>query len=67
MNFEEERLIRKSEVLYLTGINASSTMYDMIRRGDFPAPYKLTNRISVWKYSDVANFINNIKRGSGDI
>ena len=66
MSLQEERLLRKDEVLYVTGIKASSTLYDMIRRGDFPAPYKLTSRTSVWKYKDVAHFIDNIGRRSRD-
>lgn len=60
----EERLLRKNEVLQITGIKASSTLYDIIRRGDFPAPYKLTQKTSVWKYSDVIYFINNLRRAN---
>ena len=62
MMIPEDRLIRKKDVLHITGISAVSTLYDMIRRGEFPAPLKLTARQSVWKYSEVVQFIENLRR-----
>lgn len=62
MNNDFDRLLRKEEVLLITGIKSPSTLYDMIRRGEFPAPLKLTARKSVWKCSEVVQFINNLRR-----
>ena len=52
----QERLLRRLEVADLTGIKANSTLYDMIRRGDFPPPVKL-GRSSAWRESEVRQWI----------
>lgn len=51
-----ERLLRRSDVADLTSIKANSTLYDMIRRGEFPAPVKL-GRSSAWRESEVRQWI----------
>ena len=33
-----DKLLRRPEVLEKTGIGGTSTLYDWIARGDFPAP-----------------------------
>ena len=51
-----ERLLRRSDVADLTSIKANSTLYDMIRRGEFPPPVKL-GRSSAWRESEVRQWI----------
>lgn len=51
-----ERLLRRADVADLTSIKANSTLYDMIRRGEFPAPIKL-GRSSAWRESEVRQWI----------
>lgn len=53
----QERLLRRQDVAELTGIRANSTLYDMIRRGDFPSPVKLSTRSSAWRESDIRQWI----------
>jgi len=51
-----ERLLRLSEVLFLTGL-PRSTLYYRIQRGMFPKPQK-KGRISLWRFSEVDRFIS---------
>ena len=51
-----ERLLRRLDVADLTSIRSRSTLYDMIRRGDFPPPVKL-GRSSAWRESEVRRWI----------
>lgn len=59
----EDRLLRRLDVANLTGIRANSTLYDMIRRGDFPKPVKLNHRSSAWRESEVRQWIADQGRG----
>lgn len=34
-----------------------STIWEMVRRGDFPEPIQLSNRITVWKSSDILQWM----------
>ena len=52
-----ERFLRRPEVLAATGIRATSTLYDYMARGLFPAPVKLGPRIVAWRESDVRSWI----------
>jgi len=51
-----ERLLRLSEVLFLTGL-PRSTLYHRIQRGRFPRPQK-KGRISLWRFSEVDRYIS---------
>ncbi|MQA21686.1 helix-turn-helix transcriptional regulator [Rugamonas rivuli] len=46
------RLIRIKEVLAICGMSRSS-IYDAIKKGEFPAPVKLRGRSSAWIWSEV--------------
>ncbi|EIK0049901.1 AlpA family transcriptional regulator [Salmonella enterica] len=53
------RILRKKEVLHLTGISAA-TMYRLIAKGQFPASRKLTGdggRAVGWGLHEIQNWI----------
>ena len=56
------RLLRLPEVLSRTGIKASTTLYDMIRRGEFPKPVKV-GRMSYWPAEAVHRWIDALEAG----
>jgi prophage regulatory protein len=51
-----DRLVRLPEVQQLTGI-CRTTIYRYVKNGDFPAPIKLGDRMSVWSYKAVQRWI----------
>ena len=51
------RLLRKAEILQITDF-ANSTLYDMIRRGAFPPPVKLSDRFVAWREDDYLVWLN---------
>jgi predicted DNA-binding transcriptional regulator AlpA len=55
-----ERLLRLSEVLFLTGL-PRSTLYYQIQKGRFPRPQK-KGRISLWRFSEVERYISDPNR-----
>jgi predicted DNA-binding transcriptional regulator AlpA len=55
-----ERLLRLSEVLFLTGL-PRSTLYYQIQKGRFPKPQK-RGRVSLWKLSEVERHISDPRR-----
>jgi len=55
-----ERLLRLSEVLFLTG-KPRSTLYYQIQKGRFPRPQK-RGRISLWRFSEVERYISDPNR-----
>lgn len=48
--------LREKHVLTLIPV-AHSTLWAWVRSGRFPAPVKLSQRITVWRSEDVQNFI----------
>ncbi|EKK7717248.1 AlpA family transcriptional regulator [Cronobacter dublinensis] len=53
------RILRKKEVLHLTGISAA-TMYRLISKGDFPSSKKLTGdggRAVGWELHEIQRWI----------
>lgn len=49
-----ERLLRLSEVLFLTGL-PRSTLYYQIQKGRFPAPRRKGG--SLWRFSEVERYL----------
>lgn len=47
-----ETLLRRPDVEARTGLSRS-TIYDWIKRGDFPQPVKLGTRLVAWRESDI--------------
>jgi len=58
----KKRLIRKHEVMHLTGIEASSTLYYLINKRAFPSPVKLSERSVAWREEEVLAWIDSRKQ-----
>lgn len=58
------RFIRRKEVEALTGLS-TSTLYDAIKAGTFPAPVPLTPGISGWLETDIRDWMETKLRGVG--
>ena len=57
MEFQlDYRIIRRTEVLFMTGL-ATSTIYAKMQAGEFPRPIKLGRRAVGWKSQDVELWI----------
>ena len=52
-----DEILRKARVLALIGIGNTS-LYEAIKRGDFPAPVKLGVRAVGWRRSDIENWLD---------
>ncbi|WP_371061294.1 helix-turn-helix transcriptional regulator [Rhodosalinus sp. 5P4] len=62
---KQERLLRRPEVEARTGLSRS-TLYDWMKRGEFPQPVKLGARIVAWRESDVSEWMESREtRGDG--
>lgn len=55
---ENQRLIRRKEVQTKTGLGASS-IYAMMKNGEFPLCLNLSERRVAWVESEVDQWINN--------
>lgn len=55
-----ERILRRREVEARVGL-ARSTIYEMVFRGDFPAPIKLGARAVGWVEAEVAQWLEGRK------
>ncbi|MET4127174.1 AlpA family transcriptional regulator [Roseovarius sp. MBR-6] len=51
-----EKLLRRPEVENVTGLSRS-TLYDWMKRGEFPQPVKLGTRLVAWRESDIAAWL----------
>ncbi len=49
-------LLRRPEVEARTGLSRS-TLYDWMKRGEFPQPVKLGTRIVAWRESDITTWL----------
>lgn len=49
-------LLRRPEVEARTGLSRS-TLYDWMKRGEFPQPVKLGARIVAWREGDVTEWL----------
>ena len=58
MGIEDERLLRRGEVLRLCGIS-KSTHNEMVKAGTFPAPVRIGKRAVGWREKDVLEWIRN--------
>lgn len=52
----EQRFLREKQVRRFIPV-AHSTLWAWVRSGKFPSPLKLSDRITVWRNSDVQAFI----------
>ncbi len=51
-----EKLLRRPEVEARTGLSRS-TLYDWMKRGEFPVPVKLGARLVAWRESEVTAWL----------
>lgn len=52
----EERLVRLPEILQLLPVSRA-TWWEGVRKGKFPPPVKLGERITCWKLSEIQQLI----------
>ena len=57
-DLREEKFLRLPQILQLIPIG-KSTLWEKVKKGEFPKQIKLGPKISVWKASDVQAYINN--------
>lgn len=57
-----DKLIRINRVVELTGIK-KSTVWSWVKQGKLPRPSKLSSRVTVWRESEIVDFINNHTNG----
>ncbi len=58
MNKKSKRLMRRPEVLNLSGIESNSTLYYLMNKGGFPLPVKLSLRSVAWRESEILDWID---------
>jgi prophage regulatory protein len=51
-----EKLLRRPDVELRTGLSRS-TLYEWMKRGDFPQPVKLGARVVAWRESDLTAWL----------
>lgn len=61
MNQHTERLVRIQNVMYLTGL-AKSTIWLFVKKGKLPSPIKLSHRVTVWKESEILNYLDSLSK-----
>ena len=59
---ETNKLMRLSQVLKLIPVG-KSTWWAGVKTGRFPQSYKLSERITVWKRSDIIALMDRVKAG----
>jgi predicted DNA-binding transcriptional regulator AlpA len=57
-----ERFMPRAETLSMAGLKSPTTLYDLIRRKDFPAPYSITLGRKGWAFSEVQQWIADRKK-----
>jgi len=60
------KLLRRPEVEARTGLSRS-TLYDWMKRGEFPQPVKLGLRIVAWRESDVTEWLESRETRGGSM
>jgi prophage regulatory protein len=55
MNAQPDQLLRAAEVIKLMGIPRSS-FYDLVAKGRFPKPMKLTGKLVLWSAREIAEW-----------
>lgn len=59
-----EKLLGIKEVKDITTLS-HTTIYKLIKRGEFPAPLKITGKSSAWLYSEIIEWIDRLKDARG--
>jgi prophage regulatory protein len=58
-----EQLLRIKQVVQLTNISRA-TIWRWVKAGVFPQPIKITNRVTVWKSSDIQAYIASVMKNA---
>jgi len=58
-----DRMIKLPEVMSMTGLSRSS-IYLLIKKGNFPPQVKLSTRSSGWFWREINNWLESRPRGS---
>jgi prophage regulatory protein len=58
-----EQLLRLKQVVQLTNISRA-TIWRWVKAGNFPKPMKITNRVVVWKNSDIQAYIASVTQSA---
>ena len=56
----EYRILRRTEDLFMTGL-ATSTLYEMMEKGEFPKPIKLGRRAVGSRERDIMGWVENLQ------
>ncbi len=59
---EPERFLQLEEVMRRAGIG-KTMIYQLIRQGTFPAPYKLSRFAARWSEREIVDWIDRVKDG----
>ena len=60
-----DRLLRRAEVEDRTGLS-TSTIYRMMREGNFPVPLKISPKAVRWPASEIEAWLVSLPRATGD-
>ena len=60
-----DRFLARPAVLDMVGIKSPSTLYQLIKQGDFPPPYSITEGRKGWSLAEIQNWICNRKNRRG--
>jgi prophage regulatory protein len=58
------RAMRLPDVMSKTGLSRTHT-YRLVKQGNFPAPHKLSERVSVWNEADIDAWLAEKFGGAG--
>lgn len=58
-----DRFLRRPDVCGMTSL-PSSTLTEMVAKGEFPKPYKLSQRSSAWRESEVLEWMNSLEQAA---
>lgn len=58
-----DRLMRKKEVVHLCGVSYSS-IWRMMKRGEFPKSRQVSGRVVVWLQSEVEEWLEAVKKAA---
>lgn len=61
---DEEPMLRRSSVERMTGLS-KSTLYRLIKQGNFPPPLRLTRKAVRWRRDEINEWLSHRPRGGG--
>jgi prophage regulatory protein len=63
MRQEMDRLMRKKEVVNLTGMS-STTIWRLMKKNQFPQSRQLSSRVVVWLESEILEWLEGIRKAA---